>query len=107
MSRGNVESGRSNEARFAIELGAPAAPLDLVAVPSPSQVLLQWRRGSLAIGAGFVIYRNGERIGGIGDPDMPAFLDVQVRPLHHDRLLAVLDRGLSHRAMAARAWGFM
>jgi DNA-binding NtrC family response regulator len=29
-------------------------------------------------------------------------LDVQVHPLHHERLLAVLDRGLSHRELAAR-----
>lgn len=80
MSRGGVESLRSNDGRFHLRLGPPDPPTGLSATAFPDRVVLQWQRGSLDLFAGYRVYRNGASIGFAGDADMPAYVDTQVRP---------------------------
>lgn len=83
LSRGGIESLKSNKARFAIELGQLAPPDNLTAEAlNPHLVLLKWHRGSLQISSGHNVYRDGQPYGHAGDPDMPAFLDGGALPGH-------------------------
>lgn len=80
LSRGGVESLKSNDGRFRLRLGPPASPTGLAATAFPDRVVLQWERGSLDLSAGYRVYRDGVNFGFAGDADMPAWVDTQVLP---------------------------
>lgn len=82
VSRGGVESLKSNDGRFHLRLGPPDPPTQLSATAFPDRVVLQWQRGSLDLFAGYRVYRDGMNLGFAGDADMPAYVDTQVSPGH-------------------------